>query len=771
MGNRLLLNELKLNSLSSSNVKDGDIIIVFKGNIYPINRYNESKENINYIVNVIKTLCHTFTGLKSTFFDKNENIKEFLLKDRNGNFSTSRLFDSLYNFSEVPKLLFFEINDIDGELALSSESFNGSYDIINSKELKQLVMSEYGRQFKHIFVDGKLYKISDIINNGIPNQNIPIADRLYHGTCIKYANGIINKGIRSISNNSIYNIHNDGYVFLTTSKSMAMEYALSYSRKTNTLPCVFEIDSTRIDKNRITLDYDFVNNFSSDIENSPYNSTKMSSSFKGGIARNTDNNGTKFSKIGYHGIIMPSAITGVYVYNSRGINEKFYTKEQFMNEFAMKENKIRINEWKPSFYNELPEKIKLYHGTDMMALNDIIEEGVISAKHGRKRSETYGVNWFSTKLTSNFGHGSYFSIEVPKCDFDNHKFNFMNEGEVTSEIREIPIYEYNFRIETIGNFNEEDFRRVWGIVVDKKGGDIFDYIQVLNRVNHEFKDLLPTVDYPVVMFLIKQLFGEQMLKDNGIIESKLYINEVDATDVNLSSFKIKSELNDRLWINNKLNSKVREKLLDIADDFIDELTISNFKPKDIVFTGSLANYNWSRFSDIDIHIIVSFKEVYKKTELIDDYFKSKKEIWNQTHENLKIYGYPVEISVENEDEPGVSSGVYSLIKNKWVVEPSDFDNSRLNETYIKEFSAKIMTEIDEIEKKIKSEKRNDKLEALSNKVMKIFKRLKNMRKEGLERTGEMSSGNVIYKVLRRTNYLDKIWEIINTTYNKINSIK
>jgi predicted nucleotidyltransferase len=246
---------------------------------------------------------------------------------------------------------------------------------------------------------------------------------------------------------------------------------------------------------------------------------------------------------------------------------------------------------------------------------------------------------------------------------------------------------------------------------------------------------------------------------------------MDAEDVSLSSFKTKEELHDRFWINEKLNSRVREKLLDIADDFIDELAIPNFKPKDIVFTGSLANYNWSRYSDIDVHIVVSFKDIYKKVDLIDDYFKSKKEIWNQTHEKLKIYGYPVEISVENADEPGVSSGVYSLIKNKWVTEPSNFDDAKLNEKYIKEFSAEIMNEIDEIEKRIEKETSNSRLEELGERTMKIFKRLKNMRKEGLARSGEMSRGNIIYKLLRRMNYLDKIWDIVNNTYNKINSIK
>ena len=97
-----------------------------------------------------------------------------------------------------------------------------------------------------------------------------------------------------------------------------------------------------------------------------------------------------------------------------------------------------------------------------------------------------------------------------------------------------------------------------------------------------------------------------------------------------------------------------------------------------------------------VRVVSAFAFAY----LSHDYFKSKKEIWNQTHESLKIYGYPVEISVENEDEPGVSSGVYSLVKNKWITEPANFDDARLNEKYIKEFSAKIMTEIDNIEKKI-----------------------------------------------------------------------
>ena len=137
------------------------------------------------------------------------------------------------------------------------------------------------------------------------------------------------------------------------------------------------------------------------------------------------------------------------------------------------------------------------------------------------------------------------------------------------------------------------------------------------------------------------------------------INEIEAKDVNLSYFKIKKELNPKFWPNGKLNSRVRLRLMDIADDFFNELAVNWVKPEDIIFTGSIANYNWSRYSDVDLHILIDFKKVYPKNqEFVDDYFKSKKENWLANHEDLKIFGYPVEISVEDSNENNPSSGRY-----------------------------------------------------------------------------------------------------------------
>ena len=120
------------------------------------------------------------------------------------------------------------------------------------------------------------------------------------------------------------------------------------------------------------------------------------------------------------------------------------------------------------------------------------------------------------------------------------------------------------------------------------------------------------------------------------------LQEVNASDVDLSSFKVKDELNQDLWSGEALKRSVRNKLLDISDDFIDGLAIPWVKPKDVVLTGSLANYNWSRYSDIDLHIVIDFKEVWdKRKDFVAEYFEAKKNEWSGDHDEIKIFGVPV----------------------------------------------------------------------------------------------------------------------------------
>lgn len=268
--------------------------------------------------------------------------------------------------------------------------------------------------------------------------------------------------------------------------------------------------------------------------------------------------------------------------------------------------------------------------------------------------------------------------------------------------------------------------------------------------------------------------GFQGYKKIGNLSENFTINmENDELqeEVSVEPFEAKDELNPKFWVNNKLNSKVRMRLLDIADDFVKTLNIRWVKPDDIVLTGSIANYNWTKFSDVDIHIIMDYSKVYKKTDFVKSYFDAKKEEWNGSHDGLKIYGFNVELSVEDKNAPAVASGVYSLEKNDWVSEPKDLSDAKLNKEYVESTAETYIDKIDDLDRRIKKERDAKKIETLSNKMVSIFNKLKGMRKEGLKsKAKEMSSGNIIWKILRAEGYIKKIWDIVNYNYDRSMSL-
>lgn len=259
-----------------------------------------------------------------------------------------------------------------------------------------------------------------------------------------------------------------------------------------------------------------------------------------------------------------------------------------------------------------------------------------------------------------------------------------------------------------------------------------------------------------------------ILREN--LQENLY-DEVSMNDINLNPLEPKPQLNPRFWINGKLNSKVRLKLMDIADDFIQTLNIKWVKPLDIVFTGSLANYNWTKYSDIDIHVIMNYEEVYKNVEFVKEYFEMKKYSWAQDHDSLRIYGFPVELYVEDSNDAASSSGVYSIERNKWIVEPKPFDDNEFDEQYVKKTAAKLMTQVDELSDMIDSTDDEYKMDVLSKKVKRLNDKVKFIRQKSLKKDGEMGNGNIIYKAMRNAGYIDKLWDLKSKTYDKLNSLK
>ncbi len=248
------------------------------------------------------------------------------------------------------------------------------------------------------------------------------------------------------------------------------------------------------------------------------------------------------------------------------------------------------------------------------------------------------------------------------------------------------------------------------------------------------------------------------------------VDEIDSSEINMEQFEVKDELEPHLWLNGKLDSRVRLKLLDLTDDFIKTLNIKWAKPIDIVLTGSMANYNWSEYSDIDVHVIMDYSDISDKTDFVEKYFKSKRDEWSENHDELTIFGYPVEMFVEDVNNPSDSSGVYSINTNEWVKEPANLEDMEENPNYVREVAAKIITKIEKLCDKIDSETDCVKCEKYSKKLERIYDFLKTKRGESLEKDGEMGFGNILWKIVKRMGYINMIWDRINSTYDKVNSI-
>ena len=134
--------------------------------------------------------------------------------------------------------------------------------------------------------------------------------------------------------------------------------------------------------------------------------------------------------------------------------------------------------------------------------------------------------------------------------------------------------------------------------------------------------------------------------------------------------KINDTLNPDLWENNELKEEVKEKLLDIVDNFLDILKEDkvNIDVVDVRFLGSNANYNYTDKSDIDLHIVADFSSTPCEQNVMPQLYNAYKSIFNSKY-NISIYGHDVEIYVEDVNQPAKSNGVYSLYTG-WIKEPN-----------------------------------------------------------------------------------------------------
>jgi hypothetical protein len=243
-----------------------------------------------------------------------------------------------------------------------------------------------------------------------------------------------------------------------------------------------------------------------------------------------------------------------------------------------------------------------------------------------------------------------------------------------------------------------------------------------------------------------------------------FVEENDPKLASTSTLKMKKELNSDIWGKNKhLHPRVRRRLLKIAQDFMDGLDL-NLYPYDVTFTGSLANYNWSQYSDIDLHVIVDFSSLEQSSELLKELIDAKRAEWNRTH-NIEVYGYEVEMYVQDKKEPHISTGVYSVMRDSWVLKPRPQELD-VDWEEVKRKASFIARRIDEVYELFKQDKFRD----AYNSTKKLKEKIRKFRKCGLEHGGQYSTENLAFKLLRRSDYLGKLSSLKVVSYDKMMSM-
>jgi hypothetical protein len=222
-----------------------------------------------------------------------------------------------------------------------------------------------------------------------------------------------------------------------------------------------------------------------------------------------------------------------------------------------------------------------------------------------------------------------------------------------------------------------------------------------------------------------------------------------------SAVQFHKELNPLLWRGSVLKSQVRYKLLQIAKHFIDFIDIPELLLKDVTISGSNAAYSYTAQSDIDLHLIVTVPR--ERELLLKPLYDAKKNQYNYVHD-IKIKGIDVEVYVQPEDQKHHSLGIYSVLDNKWVSEPTmatikidDGDVEAKVENYLNKIMQALTTDdIDEAKE--------------------MYQEIRKLRQSGLEQGGEFSVENVAFKVLRAKGFIQQLQQHIDKLQDKALSL-
>ena len=176
-------------------------------------------------------------------------------------------------------------------------------------------------------------------------------------------------------------------------------------------------------------------------------------------------------------------------------------------------------------------------------------------------------------------------------------------------------------------------------------------------------------------------------KDAGNVEvaNTRFNNSADTASAPISeSIEKHDTLNPKLWGDNEeLLPEVKEGIEKIVYQFVAELKENDVELKvlDTILVGSNASYNYTKDSDLDVHIIADTSIIPCEYGLLPIIYNMAKSQFNSKYD-ITLHDVPVELYVEDMNTSANSNGIYSL-KNGWVKKPvaMDIPEVDISDTY------------------------------------------------------------------------------------------
>lgn len=222
---------------------------------------------------------------------------------------------------------------------------------------------------------------------------------------------------------------------------------------------------------------------------------------------------------------------------------------------------------------------------------------------------------------------------------------------------------------------------------------------------------------------------------------------------------IHEQLHPLFWSDEQLNPQVRESVLKWAQKQFKQLkrVIPGIQLVDVQFIGSMANYNYTSYSDLDFHLIVDLSKITYPKKLANFHLILLNQLWTKDYEkiNLHFYHYPVQIlafteqtEYRQEDTP-----IYSLLSNSWLNKPKHSKLTFSKETLIEAVKNQHMKFL-HLSKTYENQPNKSNCSAIGN----FYYALKKLRVDALHVNpeGQYSLENIQFKALRNLGDIEQM---------------